>query len=116
MTLQETESKLPASVGGPELAGAHHRDGALAGPSWHKSSWSSLLTLPYSPRPQRWVTSDQTTTREEVQPHLSPDNWIKALLSKALPTRARPSFPYHPPVPPIRMVEITAREQDIEKE
>ena len=27
-----------------------------------------------------------------MQPHPSADNWIKALLSKALPTRARPSF------------------------
>jgi len=27
-----------------------------------------------------------------VQPHPSVDNWIKVLLSKALPTRARPSF------------------------
>ena len=31
------------------------------------------------------------TTRERVQPHPSADNWIKVLLSKALPTRARPS-------------------------
>jgi len=30
-----------------------------------------------------------------MQPHSSADNWIKALLSKALPTRARPSFSHH---------------------
>ena len=27
-------------------AGAHHRDGALEGPLWHKPFWSSPLTLP----------------------------------------------------------------------
>ena len=43
-------------------------------------------------RPQGWVTSGQTTTREGVQPHPSAANCIKALLSKALPIRARPSF------------------------
>ena len=43
-------------------------------------------------RPQGWVTSGQTTTREGVQPHPSAANCIKALLSKALPIKARPSF------------------------
>ena len=37
------------------------------------------------------------TTRERVQSHLSADKWIKALLSKTLPTRARPSFPITSP-------------------
>ena len=43
-------------------------------------------------RPKGWVTSGQTTTREGVQPHPLADNWIKVLLSKALPTWARLSF------------------------
>ena len=43
-------------------------------------------------RPQGWVVSGQRTTTEEAQPHPSADNWIKVLLSKALPTRARLSF------------------------
>ena len=30
-----------------------------------------------------------------MQPHPSAENWIIALMSKALPTRARPSFSYH---------------------
>ena len=30
--------------------------------------------------------------RVEAQPHSSAENWIKDLLSMALPTRARPSF------------------------
>ena len=37
--------------------------------------------------------SGQTTTREGVQHHPSADNWIKALLSKALPTEQDPVFP-----------------------
>ena len=32
--------------------------------------------------------------REGTQRHPLAENWIKGLLSKALPTRARPSFPY----------------------
>ena len=43
-------------------------------------------------RPQTCVASGQTTTRDGVQTHTSADNCIKALLSKAPPTRARPSF------------------------
>ena len=50
-------------------------------------------------RPQGWVTSGQTTNREGVQPHPSADNWIKALLSKTLPCRARPSFSHHQSLP-----------------
>jgi len=34
-----------------------------------------------------------------MKPHSSADNWIKALLSKALLTRARPSFSYHQSLP-----------------
>jgi len=34
-----------------------------------------------------------------VQHHSTADNWIKALLSKALPTRARPSFSHHQSLP-----------------
>jgi len=38
----------------------------------------------------------QPTGREQ-QPHPSADKWILALLSKTLPTRARPSFPHSIP-------------------
>jgi len=38
-------------------------------------------------------------TREGMQPHPSADKWIKALLSKALLTRARPSFSHHQSLP-----------------
>ena len=37
--------------------------------------------------------------REGTQPHPLAENWIKGLLSKALPTRARPSFPYSQSLP-----------------
>ena len=40
-------------------------------------------------------TSGQKAIRVRAQPHPSADNWIKALLSKALLTRARPSFSHH---------------------
>ena len=38
-------------------------------------------------------------TRVGTQPYPSVDNWIKGLLSKALPTRARLSFSHHQSVP-----------------
>ena len=58
------------------------------------SPWSEkeLLTNFHFHRPQDWIASGQITTREGVQPHPSADNWIKALLFKALPSRARPNF------------------------
>ena len=59
-----------------------------------------LLALYRAYKLQGWVTSGQTTSGLGVQPHPSADNWIKALLIKALFTRARPSFSHL--VPPIR--------------
>ena len=50
-------------------------------------------------RLQGWVTLGQTTNRREAQLHPLADNWIKVLLSTALPTRARPSFSHHQPLP-----------------
>ena len=45
-------------------------------------------------RPQGWATSGQTTTERACTP--SADNWTKSSLSKALPTKARPSLsPHH---------------------
>ena len=38
--------------------------------------------------------------REGTQPHPSAENWIKDLLSKALPTRARPTFTHSQSLPP----------------
>ena len=79
------------------MEGADHRDRTLEGPLWHKPTCSSLINLTIeSIDPHVWVTLRQTT-RERVQSHLSADNWIKALLSKTLPTRARSSFPITSP-------------------
>ena len=75
----------------------HHRDGGAGSSSpedgpWHESSWRSPLSLPWSPQTQGLVSTGQKNTREGAQPHPSEDNWIKALLSKALPARARSTF------------------------
>ena len=65
-------------------AGAHHRDGALEGPPWCRSC-----------RLQGWVASGQTTTRRVC----NPTHQQIIVLSKALPTRARPSFYHHQSLP-----------------
>ena len=75
----------------------HHRDRGAGSSSpedgpWHESSWRSPLSLPWSPQTQGLVSTGQKNTREGAQPHPSEDNWIKALLSKALPARARSTF------------------------
>ena len=75
VTPQETEPKLPADAGGPPGSA-----GALAAAGWEGPLWSSPPTI------------KQIASGEGVQPYPSADNWIKALLSKALTTRARSSF------------------------
>ena len=70
------------------------------GPLWCKPSWSFPLMFSHrGSRSKGWVISDQTTTREGVQPHPSTDKWTKILLSKALFTRARPRFFHHHSLP-----------------
>ena len=95
MTPQETNPKPPASVGGPAVEAWVSRGSPQGQGCWQQQSRKVPLggaiipTIdPADPRagsPQ----AKQLTGRE---PHLSVYNWIKALLSKALPTRARPSF------------------------
>lgn len=73
-------------------AGAHHGMGALAAAVWEghslcKPSSRSPLTRPWS-----WVTSGQNYQRGSATPP-------KALLSKTLPTRERPSFSHYQPLP-----------------
>ena len=53
--------------------------------------------------PEGRVASGQKITREGVQTHPSADNWIKALVSKALPTRTRTSFSHHQSLLPGRL-------------
>ena len=43
--------------------------------------------------------SRHANNREGTQPHPSTENWIKDLLSMALPTRTRPSFPLRQSLP-----------------
>ena len=95
MTSQETEPDLPGCAweslaeawldsdlpGGRALSAT-----VLGGPTcWHKSFWMRLLLLSL---PLPW---GQTTGREHSPTH---QQKIKGLLSMALPTRARPSFPH----------------------
>ena len=45
---------------------------------------------------------ESTDPRDELpqaKPHPSTDNWIKVLLSMPLPTRVRPNFSHHQPLP-----------------
>ena len=56
--------------------------------------WTTTTTSP-----KGWVASGQKTTRERAHPQPSADDWIKALLSKVLPTRERPSFSHHQSLP-----------------
>ena len=46
------------------------------------------------------ITPTVVNHRERTQPHPSTENWIKDLLSMALPTRARPSFTHSQSFPP----------------
>ena len=50
-------------------------------------------------RPQNWVASGKTSNREGAELHPSADNRIKYLLSMALFTKARSSFPHSQSLP-----------------
>ena len=106
---QETEQDLPASVG---VSSVGMWVGRGSPQEWgHRQQQSVKASLGVNPlgnhhQPyhiaQDWVASGQKTTREGGQPHSSADNWIKALLSKAMLTKTRPSFSH--PDSPIRKV------------
>ena len=93
VTPQEREPDLPVSIwDSPAEAwspvacyGVRDTD-CSTGRCWHKSFWRSPLSLPqFGLRPNY---------REGTQTHSSAENGIKELLSMALPTRARSSFPH----------------------
>ena len=105
---QETEPKRPASVTGSPVEAWVGRASPQGGGHWQQQSRKiplaqTLLDVtinptiePIDPRalsPQ----SKQLPGREQPQP--SADNWITALLSKALLTRARSSFSHHQSLP-----------------
>ena len=110
VTPGETETDLPASVGGSPVEGgglavAHHGDkdtGSRSSRStlWREPSQSLSIPPPKSPdRLQCWVASSQTTNREGTQPHPSTVKQIKVLLSSAHQSNSQL---YPPPVPPTR--------------
>ena len=111
VTPQETGPDLAVVLGGllwshesaegPPIVGM----GSLEQHFWEKPSWG--LPLPYlrACRHQIWVSSGQTTNRGVVQPHLSTDNQIQALLSQAYHGKTQ-FFP--PPVPHIRRLAQTS--------
>ena len=84
---------------------AHHGDKDTGSRSSGKYSLASALpesTISLTKEPGRlkcWFASDQTTNREETQPHPSADKQIKVLLSSAHQSNTQL---YLPPVPPIR--------------
>ena len=70
----------------------------LENPPWNKPSWNSTINPTIESidsRPQR----PQAKILPGKVPHTSANNWVKALLSKVLPTRARPSFSHHLALP-----------------
>ena len=69
---------LAAACRGDEGAGR-------SSPGRHMLAWA-LLEGPL-------VSYGQTANREKAETHPSTENWIKGLLSTALPTRARSGFP-----------------------
>ena len=72
----------------------------LGSTPWREPSQSLPLTPPKSRgRLQGWVTSGQTTNKEETQPHPSADKWIKVLLSSAHQSKRQL---YLTRVPPVR--------------
>ena len=92
--------KLPASVGGPPVEMWVGKGSPQGCKHWMVTLGVNPLGARHQPyhrvcMPQGWVASGQTTTMQGVQPYQSAANCIKALLSKVLPTRAKPSFPHH---------------------
>ena len=102
VTPQETGPKLPAGVEESPVEAWVGRGSPQDVGDWQQQSGKGPLPpLVYAlevvinptiePLHPRGCQLRAQTTRERVQPHPSADNWIKVLLSKALPTRARPS-------------------------
>ena len=79
------ESLVEVWVNGNLLWGQRH----WIQQSWHKSLWRRLPWSPL-PLPQFGLRPNY---REVTQPHPPTENWIKDLLSMALPIRTRPRFP-----------------------
>ena len=86
MTPQETEPKLPASVGGSPVEAWVSRGSPQGQGSWKQQSWKVLLggaIIPTMEPVDSRAGSPQAKQLTGRKPHLSVCNWIKALLSKA---------------------------------
>ena len=88
--------------------GAHHRDGGTGSCSPGRLPWVlTLLVVTINPKMEptdhrahrACLSQAKKITRKGAKPHPPADNWIKALLSKALSTRARLSFSHHHTLP-----------------
>ena len=71
--------------------GSGHWVGQCAGTQWNLLKEVAIIFITY--------TSIWSNNREGTQSCPSTENWIKDLLSMALPIRARPSFPLSQPLP-----------------
>ena len=104
MAPQETEPKLPASVTGSPVEAWVGRASPQGEGHWQQQSRKiplaqTLLEVTINPTIEpidpRALSSQTKQLPGREQPHPSADNWITALLSKALLTRARSSFSHH---------------------
>ena len=95
LTPQDTEPKLPASV-----RGAPAEVWIGRGSPQGRGHWEVLIDV--DPRAGLPQAKQLLRRGEGVQSHPSADNWIKPLPSKALPTRARPSFSHRQSLPSRR--------------
>ena len=65
----------------------------------HRDGRKGTIMIKLKPQPTDPRAGLSQAATEGGQPHPSADNWIKVLLSKALPTRARLSFSHHQSLP-----------------
>ena len=90
VTPQETDPDLPGSV--QVSGGGVGRRAPAAG-------WGHLLKEVAIIFITSTIVWSQANNREGTQPCPSTENWIKDLLSMALPIRKRPSFPFSQSLP-----------------
>ena len=99
VTPQEIESDLPVTVqespGRCGSAAACCRVGALSVAVHARDLWKEVTIIFISST----IVWPQVNNRKGTQPCPSTENWIKDLLSMALPNRTRPRFPYSQSLP-----------------
>ena len=81
--------------------------GTPQGQGWGRRDWQQLsVKVPFDENPLEGCHQPDLRGLGRLRPknyqvgiETPPDNWVKALLSKALPTRARSSFSHHLSLP-----------------